>query len=104
MKSETEKAKFISSKKSTNFHSIISLSGSLPSTIIETLNIQANKTSYLIFHGKLDDVVSYQQAIQTHEFLQSNKIKNKLVLDDNCQHSISSLALEEINKLYKNWL
>ena len=90
--------------KEIDFHSIISLSGSLPESILESLTILENNTKYLIFHGKLDDVVSYQQALQTHQFLESKNIKNKIVLDNDCQHSISPLAINEINLLYQDWL
>ena len=73
-------------------------------SILETLTIADSKTKYLIIHGKLDDVVSYQQALQTHQFLESKNINNKIVLDDNCHHSISPLAIDEINLLYQDWL
>ena len=97
-------ATYYSLLKKTNFHSVVSLSGSLPDSILGTLTIADSKTKYLIFHGKLDDVVSYQQALQTHQFLESKNINNKIVLDDNCHHSISPLAIDEINLLYQDWL
>ena len=97
-------ATYYSLLKKTNFHSIVSLSGSLPESILETLAFSDCKTKYLIFHGKLNDVVSYQQALQTHQFLESKNIKNKIVLDNDCQHSISPLAINEINLLYQDWL
>ena len=97
-------ATYYSLLKKTNFHSVVSLSGSLPDSILETLTIADSKTKYLIFHGKLDDVVSYQQALQTNQFLESKNINNKIVLDDNCHHSISPLAIDEINLLYQDWL
>ena len=87
-----------------NFHSIISLSGSLPISILEDLKLNKNNTQYLIFHGKIDEVVSSEQAVQTQLFLESKKIPNKIVLDENCGHSISSLALNAINQLYKSWI
>ena len=90
--------------KEKNFHSIVSLSGSLPESILETLSVAESKTKYLIFHGKLDDVVPYHQSVQTHQFLESKNINNKIVLDDNCQHSISPVAINEINLLYQDWL
>ena len=97
-------ATYYSLLKESNFHSIVSLSGSLPDSILKTLAVSDSKTNYLIFHGKLDDVVSYQQALQTHQYLESKNIKNKIILDDNCHHSISSLAIDEINLLYQDWL
>ncbi len=87
-----------------DFHSIISLSGSLPLSILKDLKILKNKTKYLIFHGKIDDVVSINQALETHKFLKSQNITSKIILDDNCGHSISPLALNSINELYNSWI
>ena len=87
-----------------NFHSIISLSGSLPLSILEDLKLYKNNTQYLIFHGKIDEVVSSEQALQTQSFLESKKIPTNIVLDENCGHSISPLALNAINQLYKSWV
>lgn len=86
-----------------NFHSIVSLSGSLPLSILEDLKLCNNKTQYLIFHGKIDDVVSSEQAVQTQNFLDNKKIPSKIILDENCGHSISPLAINGINQLYKYW-
>jgi phospholipase/carboxylesterase len=86
-----------------DFHSIVSLSGSLPSTILEDLKLCNNNTQYLIFHGEIDDVVSSEQAVQTQNFLDKKKIPSKIILDENCGHSISPLALNGINQLYKSW-
>ena len=97
-------ATYYSLLKEIDFHSIVSLSGSLPESLLESLKIFINNTKYLIFHGKLDDVVSHQQALQTHKFLESKNIKSKIVLDNDCHHSISPLAINEINLLYQDWL
>ena len=97
-------ATYYALQKDYNFNSIISLSGSLPREILDNVNLVKNSSQYLIFHGKIDDVVSYEQAIQTHNYLTENKIINELVLDKNCAHSVSPLALESINKLYKSWI
>ena len=97
-------ATYYSLLKEIDFHSIVSLSGSLPESLLESLKIFINNTKYLIFHGKLDDVVSHQQALQTHKFLESKNIKSKIVLDNDCYHSISPLAINEINLLYQDWL
>ena len=86
-----------------DFHSIVSLSGSLPSFILENLKLCKNNTQYLIFHGKIDDVVSSEQAVETKNFLDKKKIQSKIILDENCGHSISPLAINEINQLYKSW-
>ena len=86
-----------------NFHSIVSLSGSLPLSILEDFKLCNNKTQYLIFHGKIDDVVSSEQAVQTQNFLDNKNILSKIILDENCGHSISPLALNGINQLYKSW-
>ena len=86
-----------------NFHSIVSISGSLPSLILKNLKLIKNNTQYLIFHGKIDDVVSSKQSIETQSFLESQNISSKIVLDENCGHSISPLALSAINQLYKSW-
>lgn len=86
-----------------DFHSIVSLSGSLPSTILEDLKLCNNNTQYLIFHGEIDDVVSSEQAVQTQNFLDNKKIPSKIILDENCGHSISPLAINGINQLYKSW-
>ena len=51
------------------FQNIFSLSGSLPKKILEEIELKKNNTKYLIFHGKIDDVVSPNQAIETHSFL-----------------------------------
>ena len=97
-------ATYYALQKDYNFNSIISLSGSLPRESLDNVNLVKNSSQYLIFHGKIDDVVSYEQAIQTHNYLTENKIINELVLDKNCAHSVSPLALESINKLYKSWI
>ena len=86
------------------FQNIFSLSGSLPKIILEKIELKKNNTKYLIFHGKIDDVVSPNQAIETHSFLSDQKIKSQLIMDDNCGHSISPLAIEAINNLFKNWI
>ena len=86
-----------------NFHSIVSLSGSLPISILKGLNLLKNNNQYLIFHGKIDDVVPIDQAIDTQSFLESKKISSKIFIDDNCGHSISQIAMNAINLLYKNW-
>ena len=52
----------------------------------------------------MDDVVSPNQAIETHSFLSEHKINSQLIMDDNCSHSISSLAIEAINSQFKNWI
>ena len=56
----------------------------------------------MIFHGKIDDVVSPNQAIETHNFLINQKIESQIIMDDNCGHSISPLAIEAINNKFKN--
>ena len=86
------------------FQNIFSLSGSLPKKILEKIELKKNNTKYLIFHGKIDDVVSPNQAIETHSFLSDQKINSQLILDDNCGHSISPLAIEAINNQFKNWI
>ena len=96
-------ATYYALQKNLNFHSIISLSGSLPKEILNDLKISEIKSSFLIFHGKMDDVVPFNRAVETNSFLESKKFSSKLVLDDNCAHSISPIALDEINKLYENW-
>jgi len=70
--------------------------------ILEKLELKKNNTKYLIFHGKIDDVVSPNQAIETHSFLSDQKINSQLIMDDNCGHSISPLAIEAINNQFKN--
>jgi dipeptidyl aminopeptidase/acylaminoacyl peptidase len=75
----------------------------LPSTILEDLKLCNNNTQYLIFHGEIDDVVSSEQAVQTQNFLDNKKIPSKIILDENCGHSISPLAINGINQLYKSW-
>ncbi len=87
-----------------SFHSVVSLSGSLPLSILKNLTLIKNSTQYLIFHGKIDDVVSCDQSIETQSFLESKNIISNITLDENCGHSISPLALNAINKLYKNWI
>ena len=84
------------------FQNIFSLSGSLPKKILEEIELKKNNTKYLIFHGKIDDVVSPNQATETHSFLSDHKIKSQLIMDDNCGHSISPLAIEAINNQFKN--
>ena len=86
------------------FQNIFSLSGSLPKQILDKIELKKNNTKYLIFHGKMDDVVSPNQAIETHSFLSEHKINSQLIMDDNCSHSISSLAIEAINSQFKNWI
>ena len=84
------------------FQNIFSLSGSLPKKILEEIDLKKNNTKYLIFHGKIDDVVSANQALETHQFLVDQKIASQIIIDDNCGHSISPLALEAINNQFKN--
>ena len=86
------------------FQNIFSLSGSLSKKILEKIELKKNNTKYLIFHGKIDDVVSPNQAIETHSFLSDQKINSQLIMDDNCGHSISPLAIEAINNQFKNWI
>jgi phospholipase/carboxylesterase len=86
------------------FQNIFSLSGSLPKKILEKIKLKKNNSKYLIFHGKIDDVVSPNQAIETHSFLLDQKINSQLIMDDNCGHSISPLAIEAINNQFKNWI
>ena len=76
----------------------------MPKKILEKIELKKNNTKYLIFHGKIDDVVSPNQAIETHSFLSDQKIKSQLIMDDNCGHSISPLAIEAINNQFKNWI
>ena len=97
-------ATYYALQSNNNFHSIISLSGSLPSAILNNLKIVKNNNQYLIFHGKIDDVVSSNQAVETQKFLASQKISSKIILDENCGHTISPLALNAINDLYKSWI
>ena len=97
-------ATYYALQSNNNFHSIISLSGSLPSAILNNLKIVKNNNQYLIFHGKIDDVVSSNQAVETQKFLASKKISSKIILDENCGHTISPLALNAINDLYKSWI
>ena len=61
------------------FQNIFSLSGSLPNEILEKIELKKNNTKYLIFHGKIDDVVSPNQAIETHNFLISQKIDSQII-------------------------
>ena len=86
------------------FQNIFSLSDSLTKKILEKIELKKNNTKYLIFHGKIDDVVSPNQAIETHSFLSNQKINSQLIMDDNCGHSISPLAIEAINNQFKNWI
>ena len=86
------------------FQNIFSLSGSLPNKILKDIELKKNNTKYLIFHGKIDDVVSPNQAIETHNFLIDQKIESQIIMDDNCGHSISPLAIEAINNKFKNWI
>ena len=52
----------------------------------------------------MDDVVPYNRAVETNSFLDLKKISSKIILDDNCAHSISPTAIEEINKFYEHWI
>ena len=97
-------ATYYALQKNLNFHSIISLSGSLPKEILKDLKTTDVKSSFLIFHGKLDDVVPYNRAVETNSFLDLKKISSKIILDDNCAHSISPTAIDEINNFYENWI
>ena len=74
----------------------------MPKKILEEIDLKKNNTKYLIFHGKIDDVVSANQALETHQFLVDQKIESQIIIDDNCGHSISPLALEAINNQFKN--
>ena len=95
-------ATYYALQKEMSFQNIFSLSGSLPKKILEEIDLKKNNTKYLIFHGKIDDVVSANQALETHQFLVDQKIESQIILDDNCGHSISPLALEAINNQFKN--
>ena len=95
-------ATYYALQKEISFQNIFSLSGSLPKKILEEIDLKKNNTKYLIFHGKIDDVVSANQALETHQFLVDQKIESQIIIDDNCGHSISPLALEAINNQFKN--
>lgn len=95
-------ATYYALQKEMSFQNIFSLSGSLPKKILEEIDLKKNITKYLIFHGKIDDVVSANQALETHQFLVDQKIESQIIIDDNCGHSISPLALEAINNQFKN--
>jgi phospholipase/carboxylesterase len=95
-------ATYYALQKEMSFQNIFSLSGSLPKKILEEIDLKKNNTKYLIFHGKIDDVVSANQALETHQFLVDQKIESQIIIDDNCGHSISPLALEAINNQFKN--
>ena len=95
-------ATYYALQKEMSFQNIFSLSGSLPKKILEEIYLKKNNTKYLIFHGKIDDVVSANQALETHQFLVDQKIESQIIIDDNCGHSISPLALEAINNQFKN--
>jgi len=95
-------ATYYALQKEMSFQNIFSLSGSLPKKILEEIDLKRNNTKYLIFHGKIDDVVSANQALETHQFLVDQKIESQIIIDDNCGHSISPLALEAINNQFKN--
>ena len=95
-------ATYYALQKEMTFQNIFSLSGSLPKKILEEIDLKKNNTKYLIFHGKIDDVVSANQALETHQFLVDKKIESQIIIDDNCGHSISPLALEAINNQFKN--
>ena len=95
-------ATYYALQKEMSFQNIFSLSGSLPKKILEEIDLKKNNTKYLLFHGKIDDVVSANQALETHQFLVDQKIECQIIIDDNCGHSISPLALEAINNQFKN--
>ena len=95
-------ATYYALQKEMSFQNIFSLSGSLPKKILEEIDLKKNNTKYLIFHGKIDDVVSANQALETHQFLVDQKIESQIIIDDNRGHSISPLALEAINNQFKN--
>ena len=95
-------ATYYALQKEMSFQNIFSLSGSLPKKILEEIDLKKNNTKYLIFHGQIDDVVSANQALETHQFLVDQKIESQIIIDDNCGHSISPLALEAINNQFKN--
>jgi len=95
-------ATYYALQKETTFQNIFSLSGSLPKKILEEIDLKKNNTKYLIFHGKIDDVVSANQALETHHFLVDQKMESQIIIDDNCGHSISPLALDAINNQFKN--
>ena len=95
-------ATYYALQKEMSFQNIFSLSGSLPKKILEEIDLKKNNTKYLLFHGKIDDVVSANQALETHQFLVDQKIESQIIIDDNCGHSISPLALEAINNQFKN--
>jgi phospholipase/carboxylesterase len=95
-------ATYYALQKEKTFQNIFSLSGSLPKKILNEIDLKKNNTKYLIFHGKIDDVVSPNQALETHDFLIDKKMESQIVIDDSCSHSISPLALDAINNQFKN--
>ena len=95
-------ATYYALQKENTFQNIFSLSGSLPIKILNEIDLKKNNTKYLIFHGKIDDVVSPNQALETHDFLIDKKMESQIVIDDSCGHSISPLALDAINNQFKN--
>ena len=95
-------ATYYALQKENTFQNIFSLSGSLPKIILNEIDLKKNNTKYLIFHGKIDDVVSPNQALETHDFLIDKKMESQIIIDDSCGHSISPLALDAINNQFKN--
>jgi dipeptidyl aminopeptidase/acylaminoacyl peptidase len=54
--------------------------------------VNANSKPTLIFHGKLDNVVPYQQSVELQNRLNKSGIDNKLVLYDDTGHEVLNLA------------
>ena len=82
---------------------IISLSGALPKNILDDIRLLNLSQKFSIFHGKSDLVVPYERSEYLHNFLILKKIKSNLILENNCDHGISTKAIDEINIKVKEW-
>ncbi len=57
--------------------------------------VKTTSVSTLLFHGKLDNVVPYQQSVDLKSKLDQNGVKSKLVLYENTGHGLITNANRE---------
>ena len=67
-------------------------------------HVSAGSKPTLLFHGKLDVVVPYQQSVNLKAKLDQFSVKNKLVLYDNLGHEVNLNAIPGFIVELESWL
>ncbi len=67
-------------------------------------HVSASSKPTLLFHGKLDAVVPFQQSVSLKEKLDQFNVRNKLILYDNLGHDADLNAVPGFLPEVENWL